>query len=73
MPRRQTIYIRSELLLDISKYPLKSNGYCAPRDAKLVDRWIGESGEVVLLIESDAFPDVPDGEPYPSYSAITFK
>jgi hypothetical protein len=60
---RMTPEAIATILLEGSRFAVTANGL--PRDAKVVNRAFDELGRIVLLIESAAYPETPDGGLYP--------
>ena len=75
---RAVLYISSELLVDLFKagpprsYAIRSGGL--PEDTRLVEvahaRYMGEPLTIALLLESETWPEVEDGQLPPELSPV---
>lgn len=74
MARRQILRINPDILLGIGKRDgIRTVGRAFPLDAVVVNRMIDERGDILLLVESGSYADVPDGQPYPDSDQIVFR
>jgi hypothetical protein len=74
MPRRQILRAAPETILHLGKLDgIRTVGQPIPQDARVVHRMIDQRGDLLLLVESESFADVPDGEFYSECLSIGFR
>jgi len=76
--RCQLVKMNPDILIGLGKVEgITTVGTPIPNDARVVHRYIDERGDIVLTVESDAFPVVREGQwlltiPGPAFRAPTY-